>query len=66
MEIHSKQELKFFIFADRMMNKGVFDFSFREKIRRFFFPDYRDLILDYLASMRRCSFYKHNTIYRGG
>lgn len=31
MEIHSKQELKFFISADRMMNEGVFEFSLREK-----------------------------------
>lgn len=39
----------------------MFEFSLRENIRRFFFPDYRDLILNYLASMRCCSFYKHNT-----
>ncbi|MCR5696853.1 MAG: hypothetical protein K6G73_07765 [Marinilabiliaceae bacterium] len=54
MEIRTRNELKFVILADKIMNGcegGLLDL-----IKRFFFPNY---IKDFLVEMRKCSYYKH-------
>lgn len=66
MEIKTKQQLEFYILADRMMNQGVFKFTLKQKLKRLFFPGYGDLILDYLSAMRKCSYYKHSLNKWGG
>ena len=53
MEIHTQQELKFYIMADRMMNRGCFKYSIKTRLRRIFMPDY---IMDYLETMRKLSY----------
>lgn len=47
--IHSKEELRFFIASDMMMNRGKFKWSIKDRIRNFFLPDF---IMQYLKSMR--------------
>ena len=59
MVIRTKDELKFVLKADRMMNRGTFSPSFVERFKCFFFPDY---IMAFLVAMRKVSFYCH----RGG
>ena len=54
MEIRSKQELEFYLMADRMMNRGKFKPTFKEYILDFLYPDY---IMRYLELMRKVSFY---------
>ena len=53
--IKSKQELKFYIMADRMMNTGTFKMPFSYFIKDLITPNY---ILKYLESMRNVSYYK--------
>lgn len=50
----NKQELKFYIAADLMMNRGKFSYSMEEKIHNLF---RRDLIIDYLKAMRYKQYY---------
>ena len=57
MEIKSKTELKFYLMADRMMNRGNFKPSFREFLRNFIMPDY---IMRYLKYMRLVSYYSNS------
>lgn len=66
MEIKTKQQLKFCILADRMMNQGVFKFTLKQRLKRILFPSYGDLILDYLSAMRKCSYYRHSPSMLGG
>lgn len=54
MEICSKQELKFYLMADRMMNRGKFKPSFKDYILDFIMPDY---IMRFLKLMRKVSYY---------
>lgn len=54
MEIHSKQELKFYLMADRMMNRGKFKPSLKDYVLDFIMPDY---IMRFLKLMRKVSFY---------
>jgi len=56
MEIYTKEQLKFYILADRMMNRGVFRFSLLYRIKHLFIPDY---IMEYLTMMRKLSYYTH-------
>ena len=56
MEIRSKKELKFYIMADRMMNRSCFKYSFAKCLKNIFFPDY---IMLFLQEMRKLSYYKH-------
>ena len=58
--IHTKKELKFYIQADRMMNRGVFEYSFVQKVRNLLHPDY---IMRYLEAMRKVSYYSHTGGY---
>lgn len=60
MIINTKKELKFYIAADRMMNRGVFRYSVLYYIKCIFFPDF---IMLYLSSMRKCSYYKRKGIW---
>ena len=52
--ISSKKELRFYIMADMMMNRGVFKRSLKKRIRDFFFPDYT---IDFLCLLRKTSYY---------
>ena len=52
--IKTKQELKFFLMADRIMNRGVVRKSFKSRMFEFAFPDY---IMRYLSALRHCEYY---------
>lgn len=54
MEIRTKKELKFYILADRMMNRGCFKYSLARRLKNLLSPDY---IMDYLEEMRKFSYY---------
>lgn len=56
MEIYTKKQLKFFILADRMMNRGKFNYSLKDRLINLFLPDY---IMQYLEVMRKLSYYSH-------
>ena len=56
MEIYTRKQLKFFIYADRMMNRGKFKFSIKDRLINIFLPDY---IMKYLEVMRKLSYYTH-------
>ena len=60
--ITSKKELNFYIKADRMMNRGCFDYSLKKKIRNFLFPD---LIMRYLEVMRKAQYYSNCSLGGG-
>lgn len=55
MEIKTKNELKFVIIADKVMNNRMKGGILRY-IKNLFFPDY---IMNYLIEMRKVSYYKH-------
>ena len=50
----NRQEFKFNLAADLMMNRGKFHYSLKEKIHNFLSPD---LIMDYLKALRHTQFY---------
>lgn len=52
--IRSKKELRFYIKADRMMNRGGFTRSIKDILWGIVFPDY---IMDYLEAMRKSDYY---------
>lgn len=52
--IKTKKELLFFIQADRMMNRGCFEYSLRDRIRNMIFSD---SIMDFLVHMRKVEYY---------
>lgn len=54
--INSKQELKFYIQADRMMNRGCFKWSLCNRLLHIISPDY---IMMYLETLRKAEFYSH-------
>lgn len=54
--IRSKKELKFYLMADRMMNRGTFRRSIARRIVEIFFTD---RIMAFLRSMRKFSYYKN-------
>ena len=56
MEIYTKKQLKFFIQADRMMNRGTFNYSIKDRLIHIVLPDY---IMKYLYMMRKLSYYTH-------
>lgn len=56
MEIQSKKELKFYLMADRMMNRGKFKRTFKDYVLDFIMPDY---IMRYLTLMRKISYYSN-------
>lgn len=56
MEITSGNELKFFIKADRMMNRGRFEWSWALRLRHLFVKDH---IMSFLKSMRCVSYYSY-------
>ncbi|SNU03303.1 hypothetical protein SAMN06298211_101489 [Prevotellaceae bacterium MN60] len=55
-EIQNRNQLKFYLMADRMMNRGHFRESFLTWFKKHFLPDY---IMLYLESMRKTSYYSH-------
>lgn len=52
--ISSKKELRFYLKADLMMNRGCFKLSFKEHLKRLLVPD---LIMRYLISLRYYDWY---------
>ena len=60
MMINSRKELSFYLKADRMMNRGRFSPSIKDRIFGCFSPDY---IMIFLSSMRHVSYYSQK---RGG
>ena len=59
MVIKSKKQLKCAIKADYIINRGKYDDSIKDVIKRLIIPDH---IMSYLVAMRKTSYYK----YRGG
>lgn len=53
--IQTKKELKFYLAADRMMNRGTFKRSIKSAVKEILFPDF---IMDYLVAMRKFSYYE--------
>lgn len=53
--ITNKNELMFYLMADRMMNRGVFTPSFSMRVMEMLSPDY---IMRFLAAMRYKSYYQ--------
>ena len=51
--IHTKKELKFFLMADMMMNRGKFKWTIIDRFKQLLFPD---VIMSYLKSMRYTEF----------
>lgn len=56
--IHSKKELKFYIMADTMINRGYFKAPFYKRIAFIFF---KDIVVDFLGNMRKYSYYSHQS-----
>ena len=56
MRIKTKQELKFYLMADRMMNRGKFNYSFLGRVRVLLGFD---PIMSYLEALRKVSYYRH-------
>ena len=56
MEIRTKKELRFYLKADLMMNRGKFSWTFAERLHHIVTPD---LIMSYLEAMRKYSYYRH-------
>lgn len=54
--IKSKKELKFYMAADMMMNKGTFNRSFKNHIRDFLYSDYTII---FLRLMRKVDYYSN-------
>lgn len=52
--IITKSQLKLYIKADLMMNRGVFSYGIKERIVRFFF---KDRIMEYLVHLRKYEYY---------
>ncbi|MCX0378906.1 hypothetical protein LI055_04585 [Clostridium perfringens] len=52
--INTKKELKFYIKADLMMNRGTFDVGFKKRIVNFFSPDY---VIHFLKVLRKSEYY---------
>lgn len=56
MEIRSRNELIFFIHADRMMNRGKSKKTLFDQLKELIIPDH---IMSFLYYMRKCSYYRH-------
>lgn len=52
--IKTKQELEFFLAADRIMNRGTQRRNLKAMITEILFPDY---IMKYLSALRHCEYY---------
>ena len=61
--IKTKQELKFFLAADRIMNRGTPRRSLKARIVELIFPDY---IMKYLSALRHCEYYASRGGYNLG
>lgn len=57
--IESKQELNYYIQADRMMNRGCFKYSLSHAIKNLFMPDY---IMKYLEALRKAEYFSNRGI----
>ena len=55
--IANKKELRFYIMADRMMNRGYFKLSLSKRLLRMLYPDH---VMNYLEHMRKFSYYENH------
>ena len=56
--IRTRKELKFYIMADYMMNRGYFKPSIIERLKNFLYPDY---IMRFLVVMRKLDYYSNTS-----
>ena len=56
--IYEKRQLLFYLYADRMMNRGLFSQTFKQRIKAIVV---RDPIMRYLETMRYYAYYKTST-----
>lgn len=57
--ITSRKQLRFYLQADMMMNRGYFKVPLKKRFIQLFSPDY---IMEFLKSMRKVQYYT----YKGG
>ncbi|MBO5719092.1 MAG: hypothetical protein J6R71_05670, partial [Bacteroidales bacterium] len=55
--IANKNELRFYIMADRMMNRGYFKLPLSKHLLRMLYPDH---VMNYLEHMRKFSYYENH------
>ena len=55
--ITSRKQLKFYLQADMMMNRGYFKVPLKKRFMQLFSPDY---IMEFLKSMRKVQYYTCN------
>lgn len=55
--ITSRKQLKFYLHADMMMNRGYFKVPLKKRFIQLFLPDY---IMEFLKSMRKVQYYTCN------
>lgn len=55
--ISSRKQLRFYLQADMMMNRGYFKESLKKKLLHLMAPDY---IMEFLKAMRKVQYYSHN------
>lgn len=55
--IANKKELRFYIMADRMMNRGYFKLPLSKRLLRMLYPDH---VMNYLEHMRKFSYYENH------
>jgi len=55
--IQNRTELKFYIMADMMMNRGKFKWNLKDRIKHLLLPDY---VMKYLKSMRYVAYISDN------
>lgn len=60
--INTKKELVFYMMADNMMNRGVYNRSFKQKVKEIISPDY---VMKFLRYMRKTSYYRSKNCLKG-
>lgn len=55
-EIRTAEELHFYIAADRMINRGKFEWSYIDRLKHILYPDY---VMRFLVAMRKTSYYNY-------
>lgn len=55
--ITSRKQLRLYLQADMMMNRGYFNVSLKKRFIQLFSPDF---IMEFLKSMRKVQYYTYN------
>ena len=65
MNITSRKQLRFYLKADMMINRGYFKPTLKQKLINLISPDY---IMEFLKAMRKVQYYSctHNVVFLGG